>query len=71
MESKIVPPERKEEQPVQVETQTEAKEERPIQEQTQPETKEEQLIDNTNKEHKILKTIFEIRRELKTFFLKC
>ena len=36
LESKIIPPERKEEQP--------------IQEETQPETKEEQPIDNANKE---------------------
>ncbi len=48
LESKIIPPERKEEQPVKEET----KEEQPIQEETQPETKKDQPIDidNANKE---------------------
>ena len=51
LESKIIQPERKEqEQPIQEETQPETKEQQPIQEETQPETKEEQPIDNANKE---------------------
>ena len=50
LESKIVPPEKKEEQPVQEEIQPETKEEQPIQNEIQPETKEEQPIDNANKE---------------------
>ena len=51
LESKIIPPEQKEqEQPIQEEIQPETKEQQPIQEETQPETKEEQPIDNANKE---------------------
>ena len=51
LESKIIPPEQKEqEQPIQEEIQPETKEQQPIQEETQPETKEEQTIDNANKE---------------------
>ena len=51
LESKIIQPERKEqEQPIQEEIQPETKEQQPIQEETQPETKEEQPIDNANKE---------------------
>ena len=50
LESKITPPERKEEQPIKEETQPETKEEQPIQEEIQSETKEEQPIDNTDKE---------------------
>ena len=48
----MIPPERKEEQSVQVQTQPETREEQPIQEETQPETKEEQPIDNIDKEPK-------------------
>ena len=51
LESKIIQPERKEqEQPIQEEIQPETKEQQPIQEETQPETKEKQPIDNANKE---------------------
>ena len=50
LESKIVPPEQKEEQPVQEEIQPETKVEQPVQEEIQPETKDEQPIDDTNKE---------------------
>ena len=51
LESKIIPPEQKEqEQPIQEKIQPETKEQQPIQEETQPETKEEQPIDNANKE---------------------
>ena len=51
LESKIIQPERKEqEQPIQEEIQPETKEQQPIQEETQPETKEEQPTDNANKE---------------------
>ncbi len=51
LESKIIPPEKKEqEQPIQEEIQPETKEQQSIQEETQPETKEEQPIDNANKE---------------------
>ena len=50
LESKNVPPERKEEQPVQEITQPETKVEQPVQEITQPEIKEEQPKDNANKE---------------------
>ncbi len=51
LESKIIQPERKEqEQPIQEEIQPETKEQQPIQEEIQPETKEEQPTDNANKE---------------------
>ena len=50
LENKIVPPERKEEQPVQEEIQPETKEEQPIQVEIQPETKEDQPLDNANKD---------------------
>ena len=50
LESKTVPPERKEEQPVKEDIQPETKEVQPIKQQVQPEIKEEQQMDDTNKE---------------------
>ena len=49
LESKVVPPERKDEQPVQEDIQSEIKKEQPVKEEIQPEIKEEQPIDNANK----------------------
>ena len=50
LESKTVPPEKKEEQPVKEDIQPETKEVQPIKQEVQPEIKEEQQMDNTNKE---------------------
>ena len=50
LESKTVPPERKEEQPVKEDIQPETKEVKPIKQEVQPEIKEEQPMDDTNKE---------------------
>ena len=50
LESKVIPSERKEEQPAQEQMQPETREEQPIQEETQTETKEGQITDNSNKE---------------------
>ena len=50
LESKTVPPERKEEQPVKEDIQPETKEVQPIKQEVQPEIKEEQPMDDTNKE---------------------
>ena len=50
LESKTVPPERKEEQPVKEDIQPETKEVQPIKQEVQPEIKEEQQMDDTNKE---------------------
>ncbi len=68
LESKIIPPERKEEQPVQAETQPEAKEEQPIQEETQPEAKEEQPIqEETQPEPKDEQPIDNVNKEPTNF----
>ena len=50
LESKTVPPERKEEQPVKEDIQPETKEVQPIKQEVQPEIKEEQPMEDTNKE---------------------
>ena len=50
LESKTVPPERKEEQPVKEDIQPETKEVQPIKQEVQPEIKEEQQMEDTNKE---------------------
>ena len=50
LESKAVPPERKDEQLVQEDIQPENKEVHPIKQEAQPEIKEEQPMDDTNKE---------------------
>ena len=50
LESKTVPPEKKEEQPVKEDIQPETKEVQPIKQEVQPEIKEEQQMDDTNKE---------------------
>ena len=50
LESKTVPPERKEEQPVKEDIQPETKEVQPIKQEVQPEIKEEQQMEYTNKE---------------------
>ena len=50
LESKAVPPERKDEQLVQEDTQPETKEVQPVKQEAQPEIKEEQPMDDTNKE---------------------
>ena len=50
MESKAVPPERKDEQLVQEDIQPETKEVHPFKQEAQPEIKEEQPMDDTNKE---------------------
>ena len=50
LESKTVPPERKEEQPVKEDIQPETKEVKPIKQEVQPEIKEEQPMEDTNKE---------------------
>ncbi len=50
LESKAVPPERKDEQMVQEDIQPETKEVHPFKQEAQPEIKEEQPMDDTNKE---------------------
>ena len=50
LESKAVPPERKDEQLVQEDIQPENKEVHPVKQEAQPEIKEEQPMDDTNKE---------------------
>ena len=50
LESKAVPPERKDEQLVQEDIQPENKEVHPVKQEAQPEIKEEQLMDDINKE---------------------
>ena len=50
LESKTVPPERKEEQPVKEDIQPETKEVQPIKQEVQPEIKEEQPMEDTNEE---------------------
>ena len=50
LESKAVPPERKDEQLVQEDIQPETKEVHPFKQEAQPEIKEEQPMDDTNKE---------------------
>tara|TARA_B100002051_G_scaffold170089_1_gene160793 strand:- start:57 stop:548 length:492 start_codon:yes stop_codon:yes gene_type:complete len=50
LESKTVPPERKEEQPVKEDIQPETKGVQPIKQEVQPEIKEEQPMEDTNKE---------------------
>ena len=59
LESKTVPPERKEEQPVKEDIQPETKEVQPIKQEVQPEIKEEQPMDDTNKEPTNLEEINE------------
>ena len=50
LESKTVPPEIKEEQPVKEDIQPETKEVQPIKQEVQPEIKEEQPMEDTNEE---------------------